>query len=519
MKIYLNEINDNLAQRMESDNSIAFECDILSPEATALYKIDNDEQTAKKFLANWSAKSFIEDNEEETKQQDLYYLNSVLVSAGWNKNDDVFGVDQLWEARDTPVNKQFNYMHDDMDIIGHITASMVVDHDGNPVKQSDTGELPDKIDIITSSVIYKTWSDKQMRERIEELTSEIDEGKWSVSMECVFSDFDYAIVGPDSEDRVLSRTEESSFLTKHLRAYGGTGEYQGYKVGRLLKGFYFSGKGLVAKPANPRSVIFSKGVNPFSTKANISFNNFLTAMENHNMSDNTKQIEDLQAELESAQAGFDAQKSEIEKTHEDALAELTAANESMIADKDQLIASLEAKVKELEDSVATMNGDKEKMQKEAEAFKQDMEKKEEELKGMKEKYAAMMKEMKGMKRMASLIEAGATEESAAKILEDFAEVTDEVFQSVIALVDPKPAQKPAPEPAPEPIPEPVVEADEDSENEDEEEADASILEDVSEVAEATLANPESAEENKNVAIAAAASWIRGSVLNSTKNLK
>lgn len=512
MKIYLHEMNDNLAQAMmDGGNSIAFECDILSPESTALYTINNYEQIVAQSLK--SAKSFIQENKEVAKQKDLYYLNSVLVSAGWNKNDDVFGVDELWEARDTPVNKQFNYMHDDTDIIGHITASMVVDHDGNPVKQSDTGELPEKIDIITSAVIYKTWSDKQMRERIEELTSEIDEGKWSVSMECIFSDFDYAIVGPDSENRVLARTEESSFLTKHLRAYGGTGEYQGYKVGRLLKGFYFSGKGLVAKPANPRSVIFSKGVNPFNTKANISFNNFLTAMENHNMSDNTKQIEDLQAELESVKAGFDAQKSEIEKTHEDALAEITTANESMIAEKDQLIASLEAKVKELQDSVATMHGDKEKMEKEAEAFKHDMEKKEEELKGMKEKYAAMMKEMKGMKRMASLVEAGATEEAAAKVLEDFAEATDEMFQSVVALI------QHSPKPAPEPAPEPVVEAADEDGDEDEEEADASILEDVSEVAEATLANPESFEENKHVAIAAAASWIRGSVLNSTKNLK
>ena len=167
MKIYLREMNDNLAQAMmDGGNSIAFECDILSPESTALYTINNYEQIVAQSLK--SAKSFIEENKEVAKQKDLYYLNSVLVSAGWNKNDDVFGVDELWEARDTPVNKQFNYMHDDTDIIGHITASMVVDHDGNPVKQSDTGELPDKIDIITSSVIYKTWSDKQMRERIEE---------------------------------------------------------------------------------------------------------------------------------------------------------------------------------------------------------------------------------------------------------------------------------------------------------------------------------------------------------------
>jgi len=75
-------------------------------------------------------------------------------------------------------------MHDDTDIIGHITGSMIVDHDGKRIDRSSAEEeLPEKIDIITSAVIYKTWSDPQMRDRIEELTQEIDEGKWSVSMD------------------------------------------------------------------------------------------------------------------------------------------------------------------------------------------------------------------------------------------------------------------------------------------------------------------------------------------------
>jgi len=498
MKIYINEINDNLAQRIEQDNSIAFDCDIISLD-NAIY------QEALDFNIN-SVKGSELENTESIIQKDLYYLSSVLVSAGWNKNDDVFGVNELWEARNTPINKQFNYMHDDTDIIGHITGSMVVDHQGNIIKQSDAANLPEKIDILTSAVIYKTWSDPQMRERIKELISEIDQGKWSVSMECIFNDFDYAIIGPDNTNRVLSRSEESSFLTKYLRAYGGSGEYQGYKLGRLLKGFYFSGKGLVATPANPRSIIFGKEVNPFNTKADISFNNFLTAMEHHNMSDNTKQIEDLQAEIKSVKAGFEAEKSEIETKHENVVADITSAHESAIAEKDQTIKSLEAKVEELEGSIAAMNGDKEKMMKEAEAFKKGMDEKEEELKAMKEKYAAMMKEMKGMKRMASLIEAGATEETAAKILEDFAGADDTMFNSVVALLEDKPTTKP------------VVEVEEEEEDE-EDEADASILEEVSDVAEATLANPESAEENKNTAIAATASWIRGSVLKSTKNLK
>ena len=439
-----------------------------------------DEEHIKKSLA------FV--GVDEDKQKDLFYLNSVLVSAGWNKNDDVFAVDQLWDARNTPVNKQFNYMHDDTDIIGHMTASIVMDQEGNVVTEETA--LPEKIDIVTSAVIYKTWSDPQMRERVQELCDGIDAGEWSVSMECIFTDFDYAILGPDDENRVLARTEESSFLTKHLRAYGGEGEYQGYKIGRLLKGFYFSGKGLVAKPANPRSIILSKDTNPFDASASVQFVNFLTATENHEMSDNTKQIEDLTAE-------FEAAKSEITENFESQIAELTSANESLAGEK----ADLEAKTADLEAQ--------------AKEHQCECDKKDEELKAMKEKYSELEKAMKDMKRSAMLKEKGKASEEIESILVDFADASDEMFESVVALM----ADKNKPEPAPAPAPAPKAEEKEEEviEEEEEDEADASELDEVEEVAEATLANPE--EEVENTAIASAAQWLRKSVLKSTKNLK
>ena len=475
MHIYEYEINDDLKEKIENDNSIAFDCEIIDLDPA----LNIDEENIKKSLA------FVGVDAE--KQKDLFYLNSVLVSAGWNKNDDVFGVQALWDARNTPVNKQFNYMHDDTDIIGHMTASIVMDQEGNVIKEENA--LPEKIDIVTSAVIYKTWSDPQMRERVQELCEGIDAGEWSVSMECIFSDFDYAIVGPDDENRVLARTEESSFLTKHLRAYGGDGEYQGYKIGRLLKGFYFSGKGLVAKPANPRSIILSKDTNPFDASASVQFVNFLTATENHEMSDNTKQIEDLTAE-------FEAAKSEITENFESQIAELTSANESLAGEK----ADLEAKTADLEAQ--------------AKEHQCECDKKDKELEAMKEKYAEMEKAMKDMKRAAMLKEKGKAAEEIESILVDFAEASDEMFESVVALM----ADKHKPEPAPEPEPAPKAEEKEEEVVEEEaEEADASELDEVEEVAEATLANPE--EEVENTAIASAAQWLRKSVLKSTKNLK
>ena len=59
-------------------------------------------------------------------QIDLFYIKSVLVSTGWNKNDDVFDAAETWAARNTPEDKQFNFMHNENDIIGHITGSALL---------------------------------------------------------------------------------------------------------------------------------------------------------------------------------------------------------------------------------------------------------------------------------------------------------------------------------------------------------------------------------------------------------
>lgn len=493
MKIYQNEIMAGIDKLIESKNSIAFVCDIFKDVDYAESIINGRSLSA--IIKNQTV-AYLLDNSE--KQSDLYYLNSVLVSAGWNKNDDVFGVNELWEARHTPVNKQFNYMHDDSDIIGHITGSIVVDHNGKEIKDSHEPEaLPEKLDIITSAVIYKTWTDPEMRSRIEKLINEIDDGKWSVSMECVFNNFDYALIGPNDDQKVLARTDESSFLTKHLRAYGGNGEFQGYKIGRLLRGFYFSGKGLVAKPANPRSIILNKDADSFDSKAHITLYNFLTAMEN-NMNEETTNLDD--------------------STSSESLE--TSANETVLAEKEQIIDSLRTKVKELEDSFAGMNGDKEKYIKEAEALKHKMFEKEEELKTMSGKYSAMVKEIKGMKRVASLLDAGADEQKANKIVEDFSDASDEMFASVVALLGNKGSQpdiNTKPETKPEPAP--IDFGSEAADDDDGEEADASELDDVEGVAEAALANPESSQEGQNLAIASAAAWLRKSVLKSTQSLK
>ncbi len=65
--------------------------------------------------------------------------------------------------------------------------------------------------------------------------------------------FDYGLAGNDGSVKIVSRNKATAFLTKFLKAYGGDGVYQGYKVGRVLRNFRFVGMANVDKPANPKS--------------------------------------------------------------------------------------------------------------------------------------------------------------------------------------------------------------------------------------------------------------------------
>ena len=135
-------------------------------------------------------------------------------------------------------------------------------------------ELPEVYHLLVSSVIYNQWQDPEYKSRAEELIKKIEDGQMFVSMECVFSGFDYAVVAPNDDNHIVARTNDTAFLSRHLRAYGGTGEYQGHKVGRLLKNITFSGKGFVEKPANPDSIIFDRETAFDFTNASIAKNLF-----------------------------------------------------------------------------------------------------------------------------------------------------------------------------------------------------------------------------------------------------
>jgi len=468
MKIFKAELLDGLSEKIKASSSVAITSEILvnSDSAKSISK-----EEIEKTLAGYGFSN--------PDQVDLYYLNSVLVSTGWNKNDDVFDTVEVWGAKDSPVDKQFNYMHNENDIIGHITGSTIYP------KPSDDLVIPEKFDIITSAVLYKSWSDPELKERMDQLISEIEEKKWAVSMECLFSDFDYSVVSPDGVSKVVARNEDSAFLTKHLRVYGGKGEYEGYKVGRLLRSISFSGKGLVDNPANPRSVILSSEEDPFEqepTKLNIK--------------------------------EFEMAKPKEVKIPEVIAASVTEEVTVETDERDVAIADLKQTVSELEGQVASAQESEKGLKTELDTVKAELVTKDGEL-------TAALATIRTMVRTSQVKDAGISEDKIKETLAKFDSVDDEAFAAMLDLVkvqanvflesqthadnQPVPVPEPAPEPELEPEPEEVV---------------ASDLEDLTSADVETVASVISDDDTSlNEVFSATANYFRNSVLSTTKNLK
>jgi hypothetical protein len=483
IKTFQKEIDDGIGELVKSTASVAYCSEAIKADAF-------------KVPVSISDRAFAENKD----QIDLYYLESVLVSTGWNKNDDVFTSDSTWAARNTPEDKQFNFMHDENDIIGHITGSYVLTKDGKAL--ADDAEAPQEFDIITQAVLYNSWTGDENRDRMGKIIAEIQDGKWYVSMECLFSGFDYALINEKGVAKVLARDEGSSFLTKHLRAYGGSGEYEGYKLGRALSNISFSGKGLVSKPANPRSVILRDSS---TANINVDHNSKLSIGELQMSDVLTEQLAEVKAQLEAAKAENEAIKVKIEEAKDKEFATKVEAFESAADDSkatidtlNETIKSTQARVAELEDSLQTSQSEL------AEAMKEmdDMKKKE-----------------KMDKRKAGLVEAGLEEEEVAETLASFDGLSDEAFDQIVAMMKKKGMKKYGKkDDEAEAMPEEVKEAIEKKKKEKEakaDEAEAELSEDAFdnvETSEATLVEAEQTDELET-ARASVSDWFSNHVLN------
>lgn len=495
MKIYESEIQDGLNDILLNSNSVA--CYAVA-ETYKPEPLPESINKLKKILAENSGSGDISIAQNED-QIDLYYLKSILVSTGWNKNDDVFDPRELWLAKDTPEDKPFNFMHNEKDIIGHITGNIVVDFEGVEIN-CDTNEVPDTFNILTTSVIYTEWSDEDQKSRMQKIVSEIEDGKWFVSMECLFPDFDYALTTPDGSTKVVQRSEASAFLTKHLRSYGGSGKYEDYRVGRLLRNLSFSGKGLVSKPANPRSVILEGNEFFDESKAEILT---ISSTKENTMSDNhDKQISDLQKELAEAKTENEALREKVTAEKEAEFHSKIEALETSVADHAQELATKEKENKVLAESI--------KSQEEALASRN------EEVKSIEDELAVMKKQEALMKRRAKLEDLGFDSDEAIATVEELDSVDEETFDKIVAVMKKKAAWPPWKKDKDEDKKEDKeapAKADAADEEVDSAEANVEVLEDVEESAEVAIAEAIGEDDPAESLRAVASEWL-GSILQS-----
>lgn len=384
---------------------------------------------------------------------DLYYVQSILVSSSWNKNDDIFDKNEIWIAKNTPEDKPTNLEHDESVIIGHITANWPITEEGILIDQDTPIEnLPEKYHILTGSVIYRGFSNPMLRDRAEKLISEIQNGTKYVSMECFFKGFDYGILDNTTGSyKVLARNKETAYLTKYLRAYGGMGQHENYKLGRVLRNITFTGKGFVDKPANIDSIIFTKNL---ITDKNISNTSDKSLEKNEKISISGVSIS--QSNIKSENITMSSENQVVESQIETVEVKTdnvnnTSAIESMVAELQKEIAELKSAKEQLETTVAELN----KAQAEADLIKEEAAKKikedemtkdeenknlkaalesaNETIAGYKMKEEEMMKKEKKMKRVASLMEIGVDADVATSTVEKFESLDDEAFDAMTNL--------------------------------------------------------------------------------------
>ena len=457
MIIYDQEKNDGISIEMLTKGSITY-ASCIEPVSTEAFP-----SKLIKSTASYSDK-------------DLYYVQSILVSSNWNKNDDIFDKAEVWAAKNTPEDKPTNLEHDENTIIGHIVSNWPVTVDGE-ILSEDTKlqDLPDKFHIMTASVIYKGFSDPVLKARSDQLIEEIENGTKYVSMECFFNNFDYGLINQATgEYRILNRNEDTAYLTKYLRSYGGKGEFENHKIGRVLRNITFSGKGFVDKPANIDSIIFTNSIIDTEKKQeNKKIGVFDNQTESHYtendiMAENataTEQVSDLETvnkELVEKVEALEAQIQEITsanesaiKAHEDAeLEALKTCEANVEAAKEELAASHAEALEELSKASTLATEEATIKAEEAKAelcamYEKKMADMHEEMKKDKELLAQYQKQEEDRmmaemykRRMASLVEAGLSEEDAEATLKTFESFSEEQFDSIVATLSKVSTQNP-----------------------------------------------------------------------------
>lgn len=332
----------------------------------------------------------------------------ILVSTLMNGNDDIFIPEETWAARFTPIGTPFNNKHEKKTIIGHTYDSYILAENKKTVIDIKSTEIPDFFHIANKFALY----DKIFPALAEDISKKGPEHRLFVSMEATIENFDFGLISADDTLKIVKRNNETAFLTKYLRVFGGEGVYNGERLGRVLRGIVFSGMGNVDSPANPDSeYLVIKGK--------------IMATE---VKDMTKELEQKSAELTVA--------NETVKTLTEQLATITkekAASDEGAKEASAKLAAATEQVKTLETSVATVT-------KEATDLKTSVDELTKTLTAKTAELAAKIAELETIKakeiataRLAKFVEIGADTTKKDELLKKFETMTEAQFADMVEL--------------------------------------------------------------------------------------
>jgi len=192
----------------------------------------------------------------KNKTPDMLFFSGCFVSSGENLNHAYFMPSEMVKAHSSIVNKPLDIEHAEEEIVGHIYSSAFVDHSGKALDISELSGMDEEtldkmdIDVMIGGIVYKS--------RFPELAEDVQKGKWKLSMETYFQNYDVKV-----GDLILSKKEaeamglaSSDVLGKAARIVKKGAAIASGEIARVLRDLMFSGCGLVKQPANPRSLIF-----------------------------------------------------------------------------------------------------------------------------------------------------------------------------------------------------------------------------------------------------------------------
>lgn len=197
------------------------------------------------------------------KQPDLLYFSAIFVSSGENLNHAYFLTSELIKSEGTIINKALDVEHEEDQIIGHIYDRAFMDKEGKPLSvkelaSMELGELDrQEVHIAIAGILYKS--------RFPNIAEEVVSGKWKVSMEAYYQDYDVKvgdlILDKKEAEALGLASEEGNIFGKIAKVIKSGKKIAQGAVTRVLRGIVFSGVGIVKHPANTASVILETANN------------------------------------------------------------------------------------------------------------------------------------------------------------------------------------------------------------------------------------------------------------------